>query len=301
MDRRHFLGAAVGLASAAFGIDACSASTIGVTEGEALTAHTPDGLKLSARAYGDPKAAEILFLHGLGQSRLSWERQTGGFLAGRFRLVTFDLRGHGDSDKPAAAEAYAQGERWADDVQAVIEAAGLRRPTLVAWSLGGLVAGHYLAKHGDGRVAGVNLVAAVTKLAPDLLTPKSLSFASKLTSSDLAVRATAIEEFLAACFFVRPSDAVFRRMLIFNSIVPREVQEGVVKISSEGLDAVFAKIPRVLVTHGARDALIRFEMSKRISSFNPRARLSIYPNAGHAPFYERSERFSAELAAFASP
>lgn len=296
MNRRHLLGTALGIAATAFTGGAAS----NAAEGEALIARTPDGLNLSVRAYGDPKAPEILFVHGLGQCRLSWDRQIASSLSRQFRLVTYDLRGHGDSDKPAVAAAYADGERWADDVEAVIEAAGLSRPTLVGWSLGGLVVGHYLARRGDRGVAGVNLVGAVTKLSPDLLTPASLAFATKLASPNIAVRATAIEEFLAACFAERPADPDFRRMLVFNSIVPRAAQEGVVKISGEGLDAAFAKIPRMLVTHGARDALVRLDMSKRVSGLNPHARLSIYQDAGHAPFYERPERFNAELAAFAA-
>lgn len=76
--------------------------------------------------------------------------------------MTFDMRGHGDSDKPDNAAAYASGERWADDLRAVMETAGLRRPTLVGWSLGGFVVGLYLAKYGRERTAGINLVDAVT-------------------------------------------------------------------------------------------------------------------------------------------
>jgi non-heme chloroperoxidase len=44
-------------------------------EGEAFEVRTPDGLSLSARIFGDPNHQEIVFIHGLGQSRLSSERQ----------------------------------------------------------------------------------------------------------------------------------------------------------------------------------------------------------------------------------
>jgi non-heme chloroperoxidase len=55
--------------------------------------------------------------------------------------VTFDLRGHGNLDKPDHGAADAGGEQWADDLHAVMETAGLRRPTLVGWSLGGFIIG----------------------------------------------------------------------------------------------------------------------------------------------------------------
>jgi len=226
--RRRVLNAAAAL-SAAVSIgptaaSASSASRVGLegqtgsdpsTEGQVLVARTPDGLDLSVRAYGDPRAQEILFVHGLGQSRLSWDRQV-AVLSVRFRVVTYDLRGHGDSDKPEVPEAYADAARWADDLKAVIDTAGLRRPVIVGWSLGGLVIGCYLARHGSERVAGVNLVDAVTRLSPELLGPISIAYSAKLASPDLAVRTAAIGDFLAECFAEPPPASDFRRMLVFS-------------------------------------------------------------------------------------
>lgn len=297
LDRRETLGALLGLAAA---VAAAPANAGPAPAGERLTARTPDGLSLSVHSHGAAGRPEILFVHGLGQCRLSWTRQVESALAERFRLVAYDLRGHGDSDKPAEPAAYGDGALWADDLRAVIETAGLRRPILVGWSLGGLVIGHYLARHGNGAVAGVNLVDAVTKLSPDLLTPLSREYAGRLASADLGARAEAIEKFLALCFARPPAPAELRRMLVFNGMVPRAVQEGVVKISNAGLDEAFAAVPRALVTHGAKDRLVTREMSRRILDLNPRARLSLYADAGHAPFYESAARFNAELAAFAA-
>jgi pimeloyl-ACP methyl ester carboxylesterase len=41
-------------------------------------------------------------------------------------------------------------------------------------------------------------------------------------------------------------------------------------------------------------------MSRRLLDLNPAARLSVYEGVGHAPFYERPERFNRELAVFAA-
>ncbi|WP_107487064.1 alpha/beta fold hydrolase [Streptomyces thermolilacinus] len=68
----------------------------------------PPGLTLSAKAYGNPAAPGILFVHGLGRSSLSWHRQV-EHLAARLRLVTFDMRGHGASSVPDSPDAYADG------------------------------------------------------------------------------------------------------------------------------------------------------------------------------------------------
>jgi pimeloyl-ACP methyl ester carboxylesterase len=55
------------------------------------------------------------------QSNLSWSRQVKSDLAKEFRIVTFDLRGHGNSDKPLVPEAYRESRRWADDIDAIIK------------------------------------------------------------------------------------------------------------------------------------------------------------------------------------
>jgi pimeloyl-ACP methyl ester carboxylesterase len=106
--------------------------------GDQFKVHTPDGITLAAARYGALSGPEILLIHGLGHSRLSWARQTGGALAETCQMVSYDLRGHGNSSKPADVSAYADPALWTADLHAVIEAAGLSRPIIVAWSLGGL-------------------------------------------------------------------------------------------------------------------------------------------------------------------
>jgi len=71
-----------------------------------------DGTRLAVEARGNPRAPEILFIHGLRQSRLSWDKQFAGPALADFRMVRFDLRGHGDSDKPDALDAYSNADLW---------------------------------------------------------------------------------------------------------------------------------------------------------------------------------------------
>jgi len=266
---------------------------------ETFAVRSSDGTMLIGEAQGDPQAPEILFIHGLRQSRLSWDKQfTNPVLAG-FRLVRFDLRGHGDSDKPPSPDAYANADLWADDVAAVIAAAKLRRPVLVGWSLGGYVAGAYLRKYGDARVAGFNLVDAVTKLSPELLTPLAGTFARTTTSPDLAERTAETARFLEACFHQPPTGEELQRMLVVNGMTARAVGEGFVRTTTPDLEPVFqAYTGPVLLTHGVHDRLVRLAMSERIKALHPDSRLSVYADSGHSPFYEEPARFGRELAAF---
>ncbi|WP_207477319.1 alpha/beta fold hydrolase [Arenibaculum pallidiluteum] len=266
---------------------------------EPFIARSADGTMLSGEAQGDPGAPEILFIHGLRQSRLSWDKQFADPALAGFRLVRFDLRGHGDSDKPRAPEAYADAGLWGEDIAAVIAAAKLRRPVLVGWSLGGFVAGGYLRSHGGSRVAGINLVAAVTRLSPDLLTPLAGTYAQTTISHDLGERTAETASFLGACFHRQPPAAEMQRMLVVNGMAERAVGEGLVRTSTPDLEPDFqAYAGPILLTHGIHDRLVRLAMSERIRALKPDSRLSVYGESGHSPFFEEPARFGRELAAF---
>lgn len=313
--RRSFLAGAVGLTALAVQTayaapQAGTASSRGTDSDAPGTAapraareqffvHSADGTTLAGEAQGDPQAPEILFIHGLRQSRLSWEKQFADESLSGFRIASFDLRGHGDSDKPTTLDAYSDADRWADDVAAVIAGAKLRRPVLVGWSLGGFVAGAYLRKYGGSRIAGINLVDAVTKLSPELLTEEAGTFTRTTTSHDLAERTAATADFLAACFHKPPTQIELQRMLVVNGMTARVVNEGFVKTETSDLESVFKDFNGpILLTHGVHDRLVRIAMSERIKAIHADSRLSLYAESGHSPFYEEPVRYGQELAAF---
>jgi len=61
-----------------------------------ISVKSSDGLRLAAGEWGNPAGPEILFIHGFCQSALSWTRQLNDpQMASSFRMVAYDLRGHG--------------------------------------------------------------------------------------------------------------------------------------------------------------------------------------------------------------
>lgn len=80
----------------------------------------------------------VVFLHGFPESWYSWRHQLAA-LAPRFRVAAPDLRGYGESDKPAGVDAYALPELVAD-VVGLIDALGERDAVVVAHDWGGAVA-----------------------------------------------------------------------------------------------------------------------------------------------------------------
>lgn len=263
-----------------------------------IAVKTPDGLSIAAQGWGNPEGPEILFIHGFMQSHLSWTRQVESELAREFRMVTYDLRGHGDSEKPLAPERYRDGKAWAGELAAVIRAAGLRRPVLVGWSYAGRVIADYLEANGSGGIAGINFVNARTKSDPRFAGQFSSIHFAKLLAEDLATRISATRTFLHACFFRQPGQDDFETMLGFNMIVPPEVRMAMTGRELDA-DAFYRRLVLpVLVTFGVDDKILTLEGARHIAAIIPGARLSLYDGVGHAPFWEDTPRFNAELAEF---
>src|SRR5262245_22305381 len=65
-----------------------------------IMATASDGVRIAIQEWGNASGPELLLVHGGMQSHLCWQRQLTGALAG-CRIVTLDLRGHGESDKPS--------------------------------------------------------------------------------------------------------------------------------------------------------------------------------------------------------
>ncbi len=212
-------------------------------------------------------------------------------------MVTYDLRGHGNSDKPLEPEKYKESKAWANEVQAVIDVAKLKRPVLVGWSYGGRVVADYLRIHGAAGLAGLNYVAAVSKSDPSFF-GEGLRVQPQMLSDDLATNIAATRTFLRNCFEKQPSQDDFEAMLAFNMMVPPKVRANMGGRTLSMDEILKALNVPVLVTHGAADKLVLLAAGKYTAATIPGAKLSVYDGIGHAPFWEDAARFNAELAAF---
>lgn len=261
---------------------------------------TPDGVTLAVREWGNPVGPEILLIHGVAQSHLSFERQINSDLMKDHRVVAFDLRGHGASDKPLEAASYQDNRLWADEIQSVIEAKRLRKPTLVGWSLGGRVIGQYLVVHGDKHLGGINFVSARV-IADPVFSAPGMKNLPPVRPRDLGSRIEGTAAFLRACFHKQPTDREFAVQLAFNMMLPEVVPEAIrnwppnIPATQEALRAV--KVP-TLVTHGRMDNVVLPAAAEATLSLVPGAQASWYDDCGHAPFFEDAPRFNRELAAF---
>jgi pimeloyl-ACP methyl ester carboxylesterase len=104
---------------------------------------TANGVRLHYCEWGNPDAPAVVLLHG-GSAHAHWWDLFAAAIADAYRVLAFDLRGHGDSAH-VSPPAYTVAD-MAADIAAAIETLGLTRIHLVGHSLGGMVAANYVGR-----------------------------------------------------------------------------------------------------------------------------------------------------------
>jgi len=258
------------------------------------------GLMLNAVETGPKGAPSILFVHGLSQTYDAWSGQLSSDLAEDLHLATFDLRGHGASEKPFEKEAYQNANLWAEDVRAVIERLGLTRPILVAWSFGGIVALDYL-KQFEQEVAGLVLVGALTQNAVKSAFEhlgEAASHLKDMFSNDFSTQYKASKNFLALMTAAPLSNEAMSRQLAATMMTPPQVRFNLGSRKVDHTDTLQSLELPILCIHGDKDRVILPSSSQHTLTHTVNATLELYKGIGHAPFLESPERFNNDLRAF---
>jgi non-heme chloroperoxidase len=265
---------------------------------ETFSAKSTDGVSLSGAIAGNPNGPAIVFIHGFSQCHLSWRRQlTDPELTARFRMVAYDMRGHGGSDKPVERERYHDDKLWADDLATVIAATNLSRPVVVAWSYGGRVVSDYLRFYSQDSLAGINYVAAVTKSNRAFWGPEH-RHTKAMTSDDLTVNIRASRKLVHASFGQQLVGDDLDMTLAYTMLVPANIRASVLDRTRNEGEILGQLRVGVLVTHGAIDRIVLSAAGEYTASAVPGAQFSIYGGVGHSPFFEDARRFNRELSEF---
>ncbi|BES73126.1 alpha/beta hydrolase [Marinobacter nanhaiticus D15-8W] len=256
-----------------------------------------DGVSIAVQESGAHDGPAIVFIHGYLGSHLNWLPQVESPLLQKYRLITYDLRGHGLSGKPSNGEAYRDGRRWADDLARVIAASDVHDAILVGWSLGGAVISNYLDFYGDGDIGGAIYVDGVVELKPDQIAAHPDIYRD-LVSPDLETHLQTVRDFLRLCFHQQPDDETFQLLFANAALASWVMQENVQSISVPLAGLGKATKP-ILMLYGKKDALVKVsETIERAKAINPEVGTLLYDNSGHAPFIEEAERFNRDLAEF---
>ncbi len=100
----------------------------------------------------------VVLIHGWPLSGAAWSDQVPALLAEGYRVITYDRRGFGRSDKPRGGYDY---DTLSDDLEGVMDQLDLRDATLVGFSMGGGEVARYVSRHGQERLHSVVFASAV--------------------------------------------------------------------------------------------------------------------------------------------
>lgn len=125
---------------------------------------TTDGLDLVADIYGRPRRGSVLMAHGGGQTRHAWAKTATAIADRGWKVVTIDLRGHGESGWSPTGDYEIS--RFSKDLAEVARAMG-GRPALIGASLGGLAGLYAEVEIVRGCFSSITLVDIVPNMNPE--------------------------------------------------------------------------------------------------------------------------------------
>ena len=250
-------------------------------------------------AYGDRGSGlPIVFLHGFPLNRTMWTHQQEA-LSLQFRVITIDLRGHGESDAPLCRYTL---EQSADDVSALLDQLSIQQAVFVGLSMGGYILFAFYRKYA-ARVKG--LILADTRAQGDTAEGKDGRFqmaqiAYKNGSS--AIADIMLLKLLSPTTIQTRPDLVqhVRAMIEGNQI---SGIAGNLMAMAERPDSVPLLSQIICPTHiivGELDKATPPSDSKLMADHIPNANLTLIPQAAHMSNLEQPETFNHIVATFAS-
>jgi len=224
----------------------------------------------------------VLLTHGFAASSRMFDNNIGA-MPGR-TLVTWDIRGHGDSASPADPEAYSP-ELTLADMAALLDVAGAERAVLVGHSLGGYLSLRFQLAHPE-RVAGLVLVGTG---------PGYRNEQARQTWNERAERnaVTLTERGLDALTGDELTGVVHRDASGLVHVARRILPQYDAAVI-DGLPAI--DVP-VLVIVGDQDAPF-LPAAQVMAARIPGAKMAVVPGAGHAPNVTHPEVVNPLLAEF---
>jgi pimeloyl-ACP methyl ester carboxylesterase len=131
---------------------ACQACTTAAADGPKMDSFNSNGVKIAHSVQG--KGEPVVLIHGwLSSAGINWEAPgISAALAKDFQVIELDVRGHGHSDKPTKEEDY--GDELVADVVRLLDHLKVKKAHVVGYSMGGIIAGNFMAKHPDRVLSG---------------------------------------------------------------------------------------------------------------------------------------------------
>ncbi|MGE2728849.1 alpha/beta fold hydrolase [Mycolicibacterium vaccae] len=248
----------------------------------------------------------VVLIHGWPWNADSWTGQVEVLRAAGYRVITYDRRGFGRSDKPLIGYTY---EMLSDDLAAVVDELDLRDATLVGYSMGGGEVASYCARKGVARLRSVVFASSVTPF----MSQRKDNPDGPLTATQAAKMATSL---------TTDQDSFYDQMMtdVFSAdgrltVAEEQRQRALAMCAEAGKAAALAcmaafggtdfreDLPKVtvpgLVIHGDADQTVPFEGSgRRTHDALPDSRLHVVAGGPHGIPISHADEFNDVLLKF---
>ena len=248
----------------------------------------------------------VVLIHGWPLSAESWSEQTAALSDAGYRVVAYDRRGFGRSDKPSGGYDY---DTLADDLDGVLSEMELTDVTLVGFSMGGGEVARYVTKHGQDRLRSVVFAAAVppylmkTDDNPD--GPLTEDAAAEMTKGLESDRTTFFDGFMQAFFSVdgdlKVTEEQRQEAIAQSHQSDQQAALGCMEAfaTTDFRDDLPAITVPTLVIHGAGDGTVPFDGSgKRTHEALPHSELVVVEGAPHGFNVSHAQEFNRALIDF---
>ena len=237
----------------------------------------------------------VLFIHGLGSSARDWEYQA-PFFSKQYQVITFDLRGHGQSQKPPGPYSMSL---FANDTAELIKSLSIAPVHVVGISLGGMIAFQLAVDHPD-LIKSLVIANAWAEVVPRSLKDYWNVFMRFTVTRLFGMRKTG--EVLGGRLFPKEEQAELKRLFIehwaendkqayldtLHAIVGWSVMNHVHKID----------MPTLMLT--AEYDYTPISDKEAVVTKMPRAELVVIPDSRHATPVDSPQEFNEAVISFLS-
>ena len=245
----------------------------------------------------DGEGPPLVFINGLTMTLSGWAYQLGPF-SEKYKVLRYDCRGQGDSDKPE--EPYTQ-QMHADDLSELLKALGISKAHLVGLSNGGMIAQHFALKYPG--MTGALVLADTSSYVGKLL---ELTVKSWIRATELGGNELRYDVFLPQIFsesFILNNGEMIEKMKEFSAEVndPKAVINLAKASMNHDLRGELSKIEApTLILVGKEDILIPPSYSKSLHNEIKGSELIEIEGSGHVAPIEKPDVFNTIVLEFLS-
>jgi 3-oxoadipate enol-lactonase len=247
---------------------------------------------------GAAKGPVVVMAHALGATLRLWDAQAAA-LADRYRVLRYDVRGHGKSEAPPGPYTV---EQMAADLRELLESLGILEVRVVGLSLGGCI-GMALASASPDVVKGLVLCDTTPCYGPEAKPrwDERIRIAETQGMTEELIERT-MEIWFTPEFRERHKDQVDRVRAMLRHTDPRGYAAAVRALSVVDLrEKIRAIRCPTLVVVGEKDPGTTPVMARSIQASIPRSRLLVIPGAMHCSVMESADAFNRALLEFLAP